>query len=200
MALKALHDSSKEGRAGWSADQEGCAGLVEASSKVLAVGGPGRGERGGIMQMRREASQDQSCFAGRAEVLTAWLGVGSEVMCCAGAGVERRGLRRGKISGMDAVSSSRDGSHLPQALGQRCTNQRELGWTGGCGTPSSSWMVLDRTTGIREADPDLCVLASWSTPLDSPKQLLSQGLCSAWASVEKELGMEAVIWSQWRPH
>lgn len=51
-------------------------------------------------QIRRgEASQAQGCFAGRTEVLTALLGVGSEVTCRAGGELERRGLRRGSRQG-----------------------------------------------------------------------------------------------------
>lgn len=52
-----------------------------------------------MLQIRAEASQAQDCFAGRREVLTAHLGVGSEVMCGAGGEMERRCLRRGSWQG-----------------------------------------------------------------------------------------------------
>lgn len=75
-------------------------GVVAAASEVLAAGDPGRGGRGRMLQRRRgEASQAQDCFAGRREVLTARLRVGSKVMCHAGGEKEKRGLRRGSRQG-----------------------------------------------------------------------------------------------------
>lgn len=57
------------------------------------------------------------------------------------------GRRRREVSGGEAgrdgcevVSSSRDGPHHPQALGQWCTNQHELDWPGGLW---DSQLVLD---------------------------------------------------------
>lgn len=71
------------------------------------------------------------------------------------------GRWRGDVSGGEAgrdgrgvVSSSRDGPHLPQALGQRCTNQHKLGWTGQL---QDSQLALDgdmhRAAAFLDKDP-----------------------------------------------
>lgn len=51
----------------------------------------------------------------------------------------------------------------------------------------------------RSADLDPSVLVSCSPPLDSPKLPLRQWLCSNRGSAEKELEVEAAIWSQGKP-
>lgn len=92
--------------------------LVAAVPGVLTVGDTGRG-RGGILggnSGRAEASQAQGCFAGRREALTSWLDADSERM----PGEPGR-------AGHGVLSKGRDEPPFPQALGQRCIDQYELG-------------------------------------------------------------------------
>lgn len=83
MGVKAFHDGAECGGDYLGVYKSNVLGLVAAASHVLAVGDTGRG-MGGMLEGkigRAEANQAQGCFAGRREVLTAWLNAGSEVMC-----------------------------------------------------------------------------------------------------------------------
>lgn len=104
MDVKALHDGAEHCGDYLRVYKMDVLSLVAAAADVLAVGNTGRG-MGGMLEGkigRAEASQAQGCFAGRREVLTAWLAAGSEVTC-----------QEEKLAGLGMALSPTAGMDLP---------------------------------------------------------------------------------------